>query len=256
MDQKTRWNTVGGNAWVELQALTDQSLAPLIPPLLEGIDGTVLDVGCGTGATTVAAAERAERAVGIDISEPMIAAARARGGDAEFLVADAQTYAFAENAFDHVISRFGVMFFDDPVTAFTNLRHAGRALRCIAWRSAEENPFHTAAARAPHGLELPPREPDAPGQFAFADAGRVRGILSAAGWTDVNLQPLDVESTLPAAQLETYFTRLGPVGNALQEADDATRIRVIEAVRPAFEPFVDGDTVRYTAACWLITAHQ
>src|SRR5687768_16521415 len=139
MDQKTRWKTTGGNAWVELQAVTDRALAPFIAPLLDGVDGAVLDVGCGTGATTEAAARRATRAVGVDISEPMIEAARARTDAAEFIVADAQTHPFEPHGFDHVISRFGVMFFDDPVAAFANLRRAGGRLRAIVWRGAEEN---------------------------------------------------------------------------------------------------------------------
>ena len=92
MDQKTRWNTAGGSAWVELQAVTDQALAPFIPPLVEGIGGAVLDVGCGTGATTEAAARHATRVVGVDISTPMVEAARARTDAAEFIVADAQTF--------------------------------------------------------------------------------------------------------------------------------------------------------------------
>lgn len=258
MDQKQRWKTVGGSAWVELQALTDRALAPFVEPLVDGIGGAVLDVGCGTGATTEAAARHATRAVGVDISEPMIEAARARTSEAEFIVADAQVHPFAPDSFDHVISRFGVMFFDDPVAAFANLRRTGGALRAIAWRRAEENAFHTTAERAAKPVlpDLPDRDHDAPGQFAFGDPDRVRAILTRAGWDGVELHALDLELVLPVSALETYFTRLGPVGIALQEADDATRARVIEVVRPAFEPFVDGDTVRYDAACWLITANS
>jgi len=257
MDQKTRWNTVGGNAWVELQAVTDQGLAPFIPPLLEGVGGAVLDVGCGTGATTAAVATRATRAVGVDISATMIEAARARTDQAEFVVADAQTHRFDER-FDYLISRFGVMFFPDPVAAFANLRRAGRQLRAIAWRSAEENPFHTTAERAAKPLlpDLPDRTREPTGQFAFGDADRVERILTQARWSNVRLDALDVECTLPADALETYFTRLGPVGMALQEADDATRGRVIERVRPAFDPYIHGEDVRYTAATWLITANS
>ncbi len=248
--EKERWKGARGNAWVELQAVTDRVMAGLVPPLVEGLSGSVLDVGCGTGVTTVAAAERAERVVGTDISEPMIAAARQRAPELEFIVADAQTHPFER--FDWVISRFGVMFFDDPVAAFTNLRRAGANLRCIVWRGEDENPFMTTAERAAAPLiEIPPRDAHA-GQFAFGDPGRVRKILDAAGWHDVQLDPLDVECTMPASVLETYVSRLGPTAIALQDADEATRQRVIEAVLPAFEPFVDGDTVRFDAACWIV----
>ncbi|MBE2318894.1 class I SAM-dependent methyltransferase [Solirubrobacter sp. CPCC 204708] len=252
--QKERWKGAGGNAWVELQALTDRVMTGFVPPLVDGLSGTVLDVGCGTGATTVAAAQRAERVVGVDISEPMIAAARKRAPDLEFLAADAQTHTFER--FDWVISRFGVMFFDDPVAAFANLRRAGARLRCIVWRTAEENPFMTAAERAAKPLlpDLPPRDPHA-GQFAFGDPERVRRILTEAGWDDVQLDELDVECAMPASALEGYFTRIGPVGIALGGIEDeALRARVIETVRPAFAPFVHDDEVRYTAACWLVQA--
>jgi hypothetical protein len=180
----------------------------------------------------------------------MIAAARQRAPGLEFIVADAQTHPFEQ--FDWVISRFGVMFFDDPVAAFANLRGAGANLRCIVWRGGDENPFMTTAERAAAPLiEIPPRDPHA-GQFAFGDPGRVRKILEDAGWSDVRLDALDVGCTMPESVLETYFTRLGPTAIALQDADEATKQRVIEAVRPAFEPFVHGDEVRFDAACWIV----
>jgi SAM-dependent methyltransferase len=258
MDQKARWNKTAGNAWVDSQAMMDRLLGPLVAPLVDGIGGRVLDVGCGTGQTTLAAVEQGAQAVGIDISTPMIEAARVRTDAAEFVVADAQTHPFAPASFDLVISRFGVMFFDDAVAAFANLAHAGRALRVIVWRTAEENSFMTTAERAAKPLlpDLPPRDPDGPGQFALGDADKVRAILTQAGWSDVDLQPLDAECTLPVSELEGYLTRLGPVGMALSDVDDTTKARVVEVLRPAFAPYVHGDDVRFTAACWLITANS
>jgi hypothetical protein len=158
-----------------------------------------------------------------------------------------------------LISRFGVMFFDDPVRAFANMHRAARSgaeLRFIVWRSAAENPFMTTAERAAAPLleNLPARKPDAPGQFAFADAGRVHDILNQSGWTSIDIQPIDVTCTFPETELVRYFTRLGPVSLALTDADDNTRARVIETVRPAFDPFVHGADVRLVAACWMIGA--
>jgi hypothetical protein len=129
-------------------------------------------------------------------------------------------------------------------------------LCCIAFRSAAENPFMTAAERAAAPLlpDLPPRRTDGPGQFAFADAGRVRGILADSGWRDIELRPLDVACVMPEPELEGYLMRLGPVGLALRNADPATRTRVIAAVRAGFEPYVQGPEVRFTAACWEIVA--
>jgi SAM-dependent methyltransferase len=271
-EQTKRWNSAPGHAWVEMQAVLDQTFTPLETVLVDAVaaasPGRVLDVGCGTGATTLAVARRIapnEGCVGIDISEPMIAAARARAErervPVTFICANAQEHAFDPASFDMLISRFGVMFFDDPVRAFANLHRAARRgaqLRFIVWRNAEENPFMTTAERAAAPLlpDLPARKPDAPGQFAFANGDRVRGILQESGWTEIDMQPLDVECTFPERELVRYLTRLGPVGLALQDADDNTRARVIEAIYPAFDPFVHAADVRFVAACWTIGARS
>lgn len=255
---------MAGCAWVDAQDVLDQMFRGLEELLVDPIAAgeTILDIGCGTGGTTVAAAKKARaRALGIDISEPMIAAARLRAereaAPAEFIVANAQHHAFPPAAFDRVISRFGVMFFDDSVAAFTNLRRAAKenaALDCIVWRSAAENPFMTTAERAAAPLlpNLPPRNPNAPGQFAFADAQRVRRILEDSGWTNITIEAIDVPCTFPASALPLYATRLGPVGMILQQLDDTTRAAVTEAVLRAFEKFVDRDEVRFNGACWRL----
>lgn len=266
-EQQVLWNGPAGHAWVAAQTLLDAMFEPFEAMLVHaaGSAHRVLDVGCGTGATTLALARAtdARSCVGIDISEPMIAVARQRAGGeaAEFICADAATHAFAPATFDAIVSRFGVMFFDDPVAAFTNLRAAASpdaVLSCIAWRSAAENPFMTTAERvaAPLLPGLPQRRPEGPGQFAFANADRVRCMLADSGWYDVRMLPLDVACSFPASDLTRYFTLLGPVGLALQQADAATREQVAGVVRAAFDPFVDGDTVRFDAACWQITARS
>lgn len=268
--QTALWNGSAGRAWVAAQELLDQMFKPF-ENLLVDMMGTaaglrVLDVGCGTGSTTLAAARRvgvAGHCIGVDVSAPMIAVAQARaereGSTASFVCADAQTHAFEPASFDRITSRFGVMFFDDPVSAFANLRRAARdgaELRCIAWRSAVDNPFMTTAERAaaPVLPNLPARRPDAPGQFSFADRHRVSSILEASRWAEIDIRPIDIDCTLPEQELVSYFSRLGPVGMILQEADERTRVSVIESVRAAFEPYVHGTDVRYTAACWMVSA--
>jgi SAM-dependent methyltransferase len=269
-EQARRWNTTAGCAWVEAQAQLDRLFKPVEDLLVDAVAARspreVLDVGCGTGGTTVAAARRlgpSACCTGVDISEPMIEAARARAAQqrlpATFVVADAQTYGFEAARFDAIFSRFGVMFFADPVAAFANLRRAARddgRLLFIAWRGAADNPFMTTAERAAAPLlpNLPERTPDAPGQFAFANDRRVHAILDASGWIDVEIRPLDVACTMPESDLVPYLSRLGPVGTALQKVDERTRARVIDVVRAAFEPFVRGGDVHFTAACWMVTA--
>ncbi|MFJ4080813.1 class I SAM-dependent methyltransferase [Streptomyces iakyrus] len=266
-EQAARWNGPAGNAWVDLQELLDGMFRPFEELLVDAVAaehaGSVLDVGCGTGGITRAVARRAGHCVGVDVSGPMIEAARAHaereGVAASFIQADAQEYAFEPGAFDAVVSRFGVMFFNDPVRAFGNLRSTvrdGAGLRCVVWRGPEENPFMTTAERAaaPFLPELPARRPDQPGQFAFADPERVRRILTESGWAGIDIQPVDVVCALPEKDLVTYFTRLGPLGMVLPGADERTRAEIVEAVRPAFDPFVRGTEVRYTAACWMVSA--
>jgi ubiquinone/menaquinone biosynthesis C-methylase UbiE len=274
-EQARMWNGPSGQAWVENQELLDEIYKPFEELIISAVSAkprrSVLDVGCGAGATTLAvargpgAAKAAPYVQGVDISEPLIAVARARaereGVPAEFISANAQVYPFEPARFDLIISRFGVMFFDDPVAAFANLRHAARAggeLQVIAWRSAASNPFMTTAegAAAPLLPNLPARKPNAPGQFAFADERRVHSILEKSGWADIALYPIDVACTLPETQLVRYLTRLGPVGRALEDVDARTRAEVAEVVRAAFEPFVHGGEVRFNAACWMIGARS
>ena len=269
-DQAVLWNGRAGRAWIDAQATLDRMFVPFEDLLADTVRATsarrVLDVGCGTGGTTLAAARVAGAqgdCLGVDISEPMVAVARKRaageGSTARFIAADVQAHAFEPASFDLVVSRFGVMFFDDPVAAFANLRRASSTharLRAIAWRSAAENPYMTAAERAAAPLlpNLPVRAPGAPGQFAFADRHRVASILQESGWGEIDIQPINVNCTYPEKELVGYFTRLGAVGQVLEDTDEATRRQVTDTLRTAFDPFVHGDEVRFTAACWMIAA--
>ncbi|HUQ04960.1 MAG TPA: class I SAM-dependent methyltransferase [Kofleriaceae bacterium] len=267
------WNDASGRTWVELQEILDHSLAPFVPVLVDaafpGEGGRVLDIGCGAGATTLAMARRVGptgACAGADISAPLVAAAQARAAaegvtTARFVEADAQTYAFEAGAFDAVISRFGVMFFDDPPAAFANIRRAARrdaALAFVAWRGPRENPFMTAPARAGASLfpEMKPPDPDAPGMFAFADGDKVRRILDASGWADVDVGAIDVPCTVAEEHLLTYGTRLGALAPLLRTADADTRARAVELVAGAYAPFVRDGAAHFTAACWLVRARS
>jgi SAM-dependent methyltransferase len=270
-DQARNWNEASGPTWVEMRGILDSVMAPFEALLVEegfpGEGGAVLDIGCGAGATTLAMARRLGPAgccLGVDISAPLVAAAKARqkaeGVEAAaFIEADAQTHAFEPDSFDAVISRFGVMFFDDPQAAFANVRRAARRgakLTFVAWRSPAENPFMIAAALAAAPLlpSLRPPDPAAPGQFAFADGERVRRILDAGGWKEIDIGRLDTPSSISEANLLTYATRLGPVGLALRNADEATRERVGQHMDDVFKPYVSNGAAHFTTACWLVRA--
>jgi SAM-dependent methyltransferase len=272
-EQAALWNDTAGRAWVEMQRVLDDMFTPFEKLLLEHAahDDTrgVLDIGCGAGVTTLAAARRigpSGKCVGLDISATLLDLARQRATreglmNVTFVEADAQTHAFEPNSVDAVISRFGVMFFDSPEAAFTNIKRAARPnakLAFVAWRSPAENPFMTTAARAAAPLlpSMKPPDPSAPGQFSFADADKVQGILQTSGWKSIEIQSIDVPMHIAEDDLFVYVTKLGPVGMALKDADTPTREKVTAAVQAAFQPFIEDGAARFNAACWLVTARS
>lgn len=267
--QATYWNEGAGPTWAALQADLDRQLAPLGAAAQAALapqpGERILDVGCGCGATSLdlAAAVGPSGAVtGLDISRPMLEIARGRSkdlGNVSFIEADAQTYAFEPGAYDAIFSRFGVMFFADPVAAFANLRRAlkpGGRLAFVCWRPPGENPIMTLpmAAAAKVVEPPPPGDPLAPGPFAFADSGRVLQILTDAGFPEVAITPHD--DRIGAGDLETSLgvsLRVGPLGGVLRENPDK-RDAAIAAVRQALAPFAGPDGVRLGAAVWIVTA--
>jgi SAM-dependent methyltransferase len=267
-DQAALWNGEMGKTWVEMARVTDQLFESLTAPLLEVAGAgasALLDVGCGAGFTTLALARELgpeARTVGADISGPLLLAARDRAGAAdvpiEFVFGDAQTFEFEPARFDLIVSRLGVMFFADPVAAFANLRSAATdaaRMRFICWRDPAENPFMTLTARATKDLlDLPARIPNTPGPYGLADPERTRGILTDAGWREVEVRPFDPTCAMPADELMTFLTRIGPLREALAEADDERREAVLEAVRAAAEPYVSGDRASFEAALWIVDA--
>ncbi|AGB42652.1 methylase involved in ubiquinone/menaquinone biosynthesis [Mesorhizobium australicum WSM2073] len=269
--QAALWNDASGKAWVEMQPILDEILAPFERLVVDAgyprEGGNVLDIGCGAGATTLAMARRVGnngRCVGLDISQPLVALATERTqaeevANASFEVGDAQTYAFESGRFDAVVSRFGIMFFDDPVAALSNIRQAARRggkLAFVAWRSPAENDFMTTAARAaaPFLPTAPAPDPDAPGQFAFADGAKVKRILEASGWSSIDVRQANLPCKIAEGDLMMYATRLGPLAAALREADQATAEKIITVLPAAFAPFVKDGQARFNAACWLVTA--
>ena len=266
--QAAIWNGDAGEAWTRLKDILDEMFRPFEHMLEEGIppqsDLQVIDVGCGTGSTTLALARRLSahgNCLGADISAPMISAARENASlpNVNFLCCDVEHYAFTPASFDAIVSRFGVMFFDDPVAAFINLHQAARdgaELRFFAWRAAEENPFMTAAEQAVSSLlEMPSSPLDGPGQFAFARRERVQEILVASGWKKISIEPVDVVCSLATSDLPVYVSCMGKVGRALPGLSPAKRLEMIERAAAAFTQFEHEGVIRYTAACWDVRAY-
>jgi SAM-dependent methyltransferase len=270
-DMSAYWDRAG-KVWVEQQGLLDRMYRPFAQAVVEAADlragEAVLDVGCGSGATTFEAAWQVGpqgRAFGVDISPALLELARRRAGEdglegVDFLQADAQTHTFSSE-FDAIVSRFGVMFFPDPVAAFANLRKAlkpGGRLAFACWRGPEDNAISTLPleAAAPFLPSVPKFEKDAPGRFGFADPERVRTILAESGWRDVALAPLDDPTPVSAEELLTMSLRVGPLNPILANADDAVREKVWAAVTAAVEPYVKDGVAEMNSACWLVTARN
>jgi SAM-dependent methyltransferase len=267
-EQLTRWNGPEGDYWVAQQTRLDDMLSPVLGPLVEFAaptpDSTVLDVGCGCGVTSVEFAKRAGRVVAVDISEPMLGLAAERlkpYPNASVKLGDAAALPLKDLAADLVVSRFGVMFFGDPVAAFTNILTAlapGGRLRMACWRPIGENPWMQVPLHAAyeHVPRLPKPAPEEPGPFAFADPDRVTRILTAAGFTAPTFTKLDFEMnighTLDAAT--TQASSLGAARRAIADQPDDLKAAAVESIRRALAAHMRQDGVLLPAAVWLIAA--
>ncbi|MFK0167120.1 class I SAM-dependent methyltransferase [Rhizobium sp. NPDC090279] len=273
------WNGQSGERWVTYQARLNAMMAVFGQAALEAAAPAtgerVLDIGCGAGASSLDLAARVGpggHVLGVDISEPLIDRARAQapqGTPVLFQVADASSAELPDGAFDILFSRFGVMFFHDPTAAFTHMRHAlkpGGRVAFVCWRGMAENDW----VRLPMGALkdiLPPTappDPEAPGPFSFGDQGRVARILTAAGFTDVDIAPFD--ASIPFGKGETRDVALddavkmtlevGPLARALVDQPDDIRARASAAVRVAFADRAGERSVMIDGAAWIVTARN
>jgi SAM-dependent methyltransferase len=273
VDQIAYWNGAGGRNWVDRQEAQEASLAPVSTALIERATVRpgehVVDVGCGTGPTTIelgAVVGPTGRVLGIDVSEPMLARARARlqpGSPVSLVQADATAYDFPRASFDLLFSRFGVMFFAEPAKTFANLRAAlrpGGRLAFACWRKPEENPWLTLPLRAAleHAPPLPQPGPEDPGMFSFAREDRVRRILGDAGFTAIRAEPVDFEFDIGRGrgldEAAAAATTIGPAGRALEGQPPDIHRAALASVRRALAPHQKGAAIPLAAAVWIVTA--
>ncbi|MGJ4951763.1 class I SAM-dependent methyltransferase [Bradyrhizobium sp. HKCCYLS20291] len=278
-DRVTDWDSQSGERWVVHQARLDARLAVFGEAAIEAaapaVGERVLDVGCGAGASSLALAARVGaggQVLGVDISDPLIARARAlapQDTPVLFRVADASSAELPEGAFDILFSRFGVMFFDDPTAAFAHMRRALRPAGRVAfvcWRGVAENDWMRLPMSAIKGIVPPmaPPDPEAPGPFSFGDRGRVARILTAAGFTDITLAPFDVsvpfgEGATRDAAIDNAVKmalEVGPLSRVLIGQPDDIRARASVAVRAAFAGRAGERSVMIDSATWIVTAHN
>jgi SAM-dependent methyltransferase len=274
-DQIAYWNGDAGKLWTERQEAQDQVLAPVSAALMRAAHAMpgehVVDIGCGCGATSIEIAAQVGATgsvLGIDISAQMLQRARQRtpiGAVATFIEADATTYPFATAAVDLIVSRFGVMFFADPIRAFANIRTGlkpGGRIVFACWRGPRLNPFFIAPLMAAykHVPKLPETTPDDPGPFAFQNQERVQRILSDAGFHDIVATPHTLELDIARGQgLDAAVQatlEIGPTHRALVDQSDAVRQAVIAEIRSALAAVQVGQTVPLGAAIWVFSAQS
>jgi SAM-dependent methyltransferase len=268
------WNTVAGPRWVGLGGAVERRVHRVNDLLLARSGARagerVLEIGCGTAAATVPFAEAVGergRVVGVDISEPMLAGARSRIaesglGNVTLLQADAQVHRFEAGHFDLITSRFGVMFFADPVAAFSNLLPALRpdGRLCFAcWAPLEENrhwliPYEVALR---HLGPPAPTPPHMPGPLAFSDPGYVRSILESAGFANVVIdrETPDIIGSTPEEEAE-HACIMGPPARLIDEKkpDDAVRETIKREMREAFAAYAGSGPMLLPSTVFLVTA--
>lgn len=266
------WNSTMGHAWVTQQAVISDVFTSVTSVSLGAASAKqgehVIDIGCGTGDTLLAFARAvgpSGAALGVDVSVPMLEFARHRAAEAGLAnvtcaLADATTYAFEPRRANLVYSRFGVMFFDDPVKAFTNIRSgmkAGGRLVFVCFRTMPESPwFHVPIEAArPHVPPQPPVDPLAPGMFSLARAERLRGILTDAGFHEIALAATDVPiDGKDTTQSMAFITQAGPLPALLENASDEQRKHATDAVRNALAAKLGADGRGLHVGLWLVSA--
>jgi SAM-dependent methyltransferase len=272
-EQRRRWDEEEGQHWVAEAEHFDKMLGPYGDRVIGGLSPEpaekIIDVGCGNGALSLDVAARVGpqgHVLGLDLSGPMLSLARSRAGErglgnVNFKQSDVQVHDFGEPKYDGVMSRFGVMFFDEPVVAFTNLRGAlrpGGRIAFVCWQDPLQNDW----LMVPAGkmLEFVPMPdmpaPGTPGPFALADADRTRSILSDAGFAGVELEPVETQQWLGAdtASAVNFLSRTEIAKSFLGEADDDTKAKVWAAVEAKLAEHTDDDGVHLTGRAWLVTA--
>ncbi|MGE0420804.1 MAG: class I SAM-dependent methyltransferase [Reyranellaceae bacterium] len=274
--QVAYWSGTGGESWLKGAARTEAALAPLGERAIAAANvrpgERIIDIGCGTGPTTLALARAASPAgsvLGCDLAPVLTDEAWRRAlttgaTNVRFVVGDASTHGFEPGAADLLFSRFGVMFFGDPAAAFRHLRGAlkpGGRLTFLVWRPFKENgwAFVPFAAAGPLLPQMPRPSPDEPGPFAFGDPARPRALLTQAGFADIAIDPLDDTVSLSRGGLDEAVEQaveLGPLRRLLADVGEDVRARAVDAVRAALAKHLTPDGIALPAACWLITARN
>lgn len=275
--QTEMWDRIAGPSWVENATVYDEYLGPIGLAAMNTLEirqsDHIVDIGCGTGETTLALAQRAPSGhiTGVDISSTMIAAARQRvrqteGARSEFLVADVQTHRFTPGEFDKAFSRMGVMFFSDPVVAFRNVASAliphGRLVFTCFQDFAKNPALVLPMIASAEILEVtPPSDPSGPGPFSLADAAKTHAMLTQAGFSGIEMISGPDSVTITGAEDLPRLARQLLVQNPViikrfAQVDSSTQQGAIRAVEQALKPHCTGNTLQLDVATWIVSAQS
>ena len=279
-DQIEFWNGAGGKNFVRHQAGLDAMLGVFGERAMEqgGLKSgdIVLDIGCGCGDASIEMARRVGstgEVVGVDISEIMLTRAEDVASHADltnvfFELADVEVDPLHRDSFDLAFSRFGVMFFNDPVAALSNVRkvlHKNGRLAFACWQTLAESPWialqmQAVVALLPEEDRPAPVAPDAPGPFSFGDLDRLRNILVEAGFSNIKIEDYGPEVALfglrDMEDVLDYALLVGPASALLENQDATMCARAREAVREVYLPFLTDEGVVMQTSAWIVTADK
>lgn len=274
MTNAQEWTGPVGDVWAREWQRTDRSFADLtrqlVPAILDiaPITGTAIDIGCGAGETalSLASARPNLTITGIDISEGLLNVARERAADLpnlRFIEGDAADH-LTDHPAEHgpinlYISRHGVMFFDNPVSAFSKFHAAAAPDAALIFSCFRDWSLNAFAHDLAELTQAAAPDPDLPGPFAFADESKVRRLLSQAGWRDITATPVDFNYVAgkgvdPVADAMAFMTRIGPAARAIRDASEDHRPAILEGLSQICENRRRDDAIIFPAAAWIWSA--
>jgi SAM-dependent methyltransferase len=274
VEQAEAWDGPDGEFWAQHQARFDTTISPhhaqLMATAAIAPGERVLDIGCGNGLTSRDAARAAGEqgeVLGVDLSGPMLARAAQLAkdeglGNVRFEQGDAQVYPFPQDAFDAVMSRFGVMFFADPVAAFTNIASAvrpGGRLVMAVWGPVPENEWITALLDAiTLDRVLPSPPPGAPGPFSLADQHRTRGVLTEAGFTDIAFDRSEHSAHFgsDAEDAFGFVSQLNVLVSLMEDLDEPAKAQALENLRATAAAHETPGGVVFRSMAWMVSARK